>query len=356
MKKKSGKQRQKSRLHKAQERRRILAARRTAKKVTLDRDFLLLEHLDRELAVCGWTSTTDAADLTTLPPLEILGEGFSALQRLFGDHGAMYGLSPDERLRYPRLPQCAAFAQQILQHSTNEDTEAARTILIAYTGGARFWIEHGAVTLRAPPELAAAFMVTDSPWPLAFPWPALRLSVPDKLLPMSGDHARYILVVQPEADQDPGSKIACWAIDSVGVPCPVTNESRALLASEALTRLICNYVASAVECVTGHHIEADVTAGPRRRWRPACSEPETSDYVLRPPVTVRSDLSGVVRSLALGESPFGKFQWLVRGHWRNQVCGPARSERRATWIAPYWKGPVDAPMFRRDYHVLEEPE
>ena len=29
---------------------------------------------------------------------------------------------------------------------------------------------------------------------------------------------------------------------------------------------------------------------------------------------------------------------LVRGHWKNQPCGPRNSERRIVWIRPYWAG------------------
>lgn len=36
--------------------------------------------------------------------------------------------------------------------------------------------------------------------------------------------------------------------------------------------------------------------------------------------------------------------WIVRGHWRNQAHGVGRQERRPIWIAPYVKGPEDAPL------------
>lgn len=35
---------------------------------------------------------------------------------------------------------------------------------------------------------------------------------------------------------------------------------------------------------------------------------------------------------------------LVRGHWRQQACGPARSQRKPVWIAPHIKGPDGAPL------------
>ena len=44
-------------------------------------------------------------------------------------------------------------------------------------------------------------------------------------------------------------------------------------------------------------------------------------------------------------------QFLVRGHWRNQACGPNLSDRRMTWISPHWKGPEDAPINQRS-HIL----
>lgn len=37
-------------------------------------------------------------------------------------------------------------------------------------------------------------------------------------------------------------------------------------------------------------------------------------------------------------------QWIVRGHWRQQACGPERSRRKPIWIAPHIKGPEGAPM------------
>jgi hypothetical protein len=37
-------------------------------------------------------------------------------------------------------------------------------------------------------------------------------------------------------------------------------------------------------------------------------------------------------------------QWMVRGHYRQQVCGVGRLGRRKTWIKPFWKGKADAPI------------
>jgi len=46
-------------------------------------------------------------------------------------------------------------------------------------------------------------------------------------------------------------------------------------------------------------------------------------------------------------------RYVVRGHWRQQPCGPGNTERRLTWIAPYWKGPEWAEVVKRDYLVMD---
>lgn len=41
-------------------------------------------------------------------------------------------------------------------------------------------------------------------------------------------------------------------------------------------------------------------------------------------------------------------RWVVRGHWRWQACGVGRKDRRRIWIAPFVKGPENAPLFVTD--------
>lgn len=37
-------------------------------------------------------------------------------------------------------------------------------------------------------------------------------------------------------------------------------------------------------------------------------------------------------------------RWVVRAHWRNQPCGPLRSERKPVMVVAHIKGPKDAPL------------
>lgn len=41
-------------------------------------------------------------------------------------------------------------------------------------------------------------------------------------------------------------------------------------------------------------------------------------------------------------------RWIVNGHWRHQPCGPGRSQRRWTFIAPHIKGPDDKPLVLKE--------
>jgi hypothetical protein len=43
-----------------------------------------------------------------------------------------------------------------------------------------------------------------------------------------------------------------------------------------------------------------------------------------------------------GNGRYLSVRTLVTGHWRRQSCGPKHSERRLTWIRPFWRGPDGA--------------
>lgn len=44
-------------------------------------------------------------------------------------------------------------------------------------------------------------------------------------------------------------------------------------------------------------------------------------------------------------------RFVVRGHWRNQPCGPGLTERKLLWIKPYYKGPEMSELVNRPYVV-----
>ncbi len=57
------------------------------------------------------------------------------------------------------------------------------------------------------------------------------------------------------------------------------------------------------------------------------------------PKPTRLRMSKACRDYVAGGGAALSSSWLVRGHYRNQPCGPQRRERRRTWVAPHVKGP-----------------
>jgi hypothetical protein len=51
-----------------------------------------------------------------------------------------------------------------------------------------------------------------------------------------------------------------------------------------------------------------------------------------------------------------KTRFIVRGHYRNQAHGPARSLRTMKWIAPFWKGPEEGARVVHTYKLDNPPE
>lgn len=79
----------------------------------------------------------------------------------------------------------------------------------------------------------------------------------------------------------------------------------------------------------------------RRRTGP----PLAHDFVLGE--DVRLDVRAAIREYAERGGRTPKVQSLIRGHWKRQVCGVGRAERKWIHIEPYWRGPEDAPMLLR---------
>ena len=84
-------------------------------------------------------------------------------------------------------------------------------------------------------------------------------------------------------------------------------------------------------------------------------EPECRVYRVGKPIQldVRPAIQDYLNGKRHGASP--TVQFVVRGHWRNQACGPKLSSHKTIWIQPYWKGPEEAPINIRP-HIIEEQE
>lgn len=75
----------------------------------------------------------------------------------------------------------------------------------------------------------------------------------------------------------------------------------------------------------------------------------TQLYVLGKPV--RCDVTEGLRRYLGGEGKSPTVRFMVRGHYRNQACGPAQTQRKIIWIQPHWKGDDGAPILARPHAV-----
>lgn len=71
----------------------------------------------------------------------------------------------------------------------------------------------------------------------------------------------------------------------------------------------------------------------------------------QPPSDVKIVELRQMRHENVTHSPSGRrytHRWVVRGHWRDQACGPGLKERRRVWVPAYTKGPADAPLIEKE--------
>jgi hypothetical protein len=67
---------------------------------------------------------------------------------------------------------------------------------------------------------------------------------------------------------------------------------------------------------------------------------------------MKLDVRPAIRAFAEGRKHGAPaVQTLVRGHFKRQVVGVARSGRKVIWVEPYWRGPEEAPILARPYKV-----
>lgn len=83
---------------------------------------------------------------------------------------------------------------------------------------------------------------------------------------------------------------------------------------------------------------------------PRTGEPRTWTFQLTRDVKV--DCRDAVRAYSQGKTHASpSVQTLVRGHWKQQVCGKGGAERKNIFVEPYWRGPEDAHIALRKHDV-----
>lgn len=79
-------------------------------------------------------------------------------------------------------------------------------------------------------------------------------------------------------------------------------------------------------------------------------------FMLAPPVSVDLRQHVLDACSRRGGSGVPKVQFLVRGHFRQQVHGAGRALRKTIWIEPFWKGPEAGNVLLRPHKLKDDDE
>jgi hypothetical protein len=194
------------------------------------------------------------------------------------------------------------------------------------------WIKDCFARLEIGHRRAAALCLTDVPYDLELhaPWATWSLVVPDGLL---GDVARL------------------WCFDEHPQFVVMRDGSVHSGLDDPLLTMVRNLARGAVLAMEAAQAKTETSARPcpsvRRRVKGA---PDFTQVRFKMSAPVNVDLREHVRTALAPNTQEGaklKVQFLVRGHWRNQVHGPGNSLRKLTWIQPFWKGPEESRVLLR---------
>jgi len=85
----------------------------------------------------------------------------------------------------------------------------------------------------------------------------------------------------------------------------------------------------------------------------AASKPRAKHWTIGRTIKIDPKLVAAVRSGSREVAFRLKHRHIVRGHYRNQAHGPARSLRTRKWIQPFWKGPEEGAALVHTYKLDE---
>lgn len=210
------------------------------------------------------------------------------------------------------------------------------------------WRESGYARIDVSHKLAAALMLTDVGPDIQVrgPWLAFSVHVPpgitrvSRILVWSGENS--------EGEHHISQVSVIFEDGSFGE----FNENH-LTAHEV--DLLTNFVRGVCLAAEQGHAERagnHGASGSKKGSKRFAKGPGAGErYQLAAPVKI--DLRDAVREHLAGKRGGGAptVQFIVRGHWRNQVHGPGRQHRKRIWIEPFWKGPEDSRVLLRGHQV-----
>jgi hypothetical protein len=239
------------------------------------------------------------------------------------------------------------------------------------------WIDGGSQQLTTSHKFAAAAMCTPTykDWAedLEIPWKAFRVLVPDGILTF--EDYKYTKIDVAIFDEIQGRRgfLAVTGENSKG-PVRMVFISKDLTStlfseadfSEELNEVANGEKKSRVATLAKRLVVAALCSlqnalrfSPAGKVRPKVKkgDPRTGPPKHRATVfgrPIQVDCRPAIRSFLGQGGGVPTVQTLVRGHYKRQVIGIAKSGRKVIWIEPYWRGPEDALILARPYKVGEK--
>jgi hypothetical protein len=221
------------------------------------------------------------------------------------------------------------------------------------------WLKSNFAKLEVGHKMAAALCLTDVPDDVAegveAPWIAWSLVVPGGLLTadVNGEQVEIAraLCFGTKVHIVIGSHGEMLEPDKdVGIGEPAE--------WQALTNLVLGVCIAIGE--PEEHVKKQTSGASKSNRKGGAPDLTQVRFMLSAPIEI--DLRDDLRRFLRGERKRAggghiSVQFLVRGHWKNQVHGPKRSLRKRIWIKPFWKGDEAARVLLRNYEIKgEEPQ
>lgn len=258
----------------------------------------------------------------------------------------------DEAIFYAR--KSIAMGHEAFREGVRDERiprETAQEIYTNFYLMCSYWAESGMQSIEMPHKFAAALMATSYVDTPPLPWPEFEIQIPFGILVSSKIGSAVSVLVSSDDDGcittnvlfergfcplNLSKRFAEDVVfaDDVG-PAEIAEAERLHLLIRRLVVNTCLHVNERRSGSSTCTIKRDSRGRPVPR---GFKLGRALDLDCRQ--HVRDYFSGVKRSSPTTVT-------LVRGHWRNQACGPRNELRRLMWIEPFYRGPDGAPMLIR---------
>ena len=237
----------------------------------------------------------------------------------------------------PEFLRLGVFTGEFVRSDLGPLEQSLPTDLISVDGFLRLWMAASFARLEVGHQLAASLCCTDVPEELDVhaPWSAWSLIVPDGLFEHWGV-----------------TRVWCHGSEWL---CSITKEGRGCPPCGGIIGdMVRSLIRGACLAINepNEHRKPGSSSHKSAQRKSGAPDFEQARFLLAKPVSI--DLRAHVAAASSGRAHgVPTVQFLVRGHWREQVHGPQRALRKRIRIQPFWKGPEDSRVLLRS-HTLKD--